>query len=582
MVGDSISGEAGAPFRCKEEPIENERPLKVRVIGAGLSGVYLGIRIPQRLRNIDFKIYEKNGGIGGTWWENRYPGCACDIPAHSYQFTFEPNKAWSGFYATSTEICKYIDGVAEKYGAKRFVQLHHEVVDCTWVESLKQWRVTVHRLDTKEDIVETVDIVVTARGSLNKTKWPQIPGIDDFEGEKMHSSAWNEKYDFRNKKIAVIGGGSSSIQIVPELQKVDGAQLHVFVRNKTWIINRFGDYIMGQMGWDTKDLEISDERKAEWEESDEAYLKFRKLLDDDGNFVHFSSLTGSDMQRTFIETFSKVTQDRLLNRPDLLDVFSPPFGVGCRRITPGPGYLEALCEPNVNLVTRNIEVINKTGLVVEGRQIDADVLVCATGFDTSCIPGFTVVGRNGVTIADKFAPFPKSYLSLAVDGFPNYFMMLGPNSGIAAGSLNPVLEAEGDYIIKCIRKLQKEDYLTMAPKKARVEDFSDLVGEYFKRTVYMDECKSWYKTEGGTGGRISALWPGSMLHLLEALRAPRWEDFDFEAKDQNRLRWLGNGFSVCLTGGGDPSFYLNPDVVDVPPAGTPEMDLRYKARPFSH
>lgn len=321
---------------------------------------------------------------------------------------------------------------------------------------------------------------------------------------------------------------------------------------------------------------------AEWEESDEAYLKFRKTLEDDGNLVHFSTKAGSDMQRAFAEAFSEATKQKLSKTPRLLEHFSPAFGVGCRRITPGPGYLEALCEDNVELITGDIDSIRPAGVVVGGRQVDVDALVCATGFDTSSIPPFPVVGKDGATLAERFRPFPETYLSLAVDGFPNYFIMLGPNSGIGAGSLNPVLEAEGDYIIKCIRKLQKEDYLAMAPKRERVADFSDYVGEYFRDTVYMGDCRSWYKTEGGAGGRISALWPGSLLHLVETLRAPRWEDWDFEPRDQNRLRWLGNGLSVCLTGGGDPSFYLNPDVVDVPPAGTPEADARYKARPFSH
>lgn len=444
----------------------------------------------------------------------------------------------------------------------------------------------------------------------------------------MHSAAWNEKlvfsitlflslskiltninnvnsYDFHNKKIAVIGGGSSSIQIVPELRKVEGTKLSVFGRHKTWITNRFGDYIMGQMGWDihqltskksfgpwiwihtvtvsiANQLTVSDERKEEWEKDEAAYLKFRKILDDDGNMVHYTTQKGSGMQTAFAEVFSEVTGQLLAKRGDLLPHFSPDFGLGCRRITPGPGYLEALCEDNVDFITDEIDSINETGLVVNGRQVDVDVVVCATGFVTSAVPPFPVTGKGGVELAHKFSPFPQTYLTVAVDAFPNYFIMMGPNSGIGAGSLNPVIEAEGDYIIKCIRKLQREDYVSMAPKRARVEDFSDYVGEYFKRTVYMDDCKSWYKTGDGKGDRISALWPGSLLHLMETLRAPRWEDYDFESKEQNRLRWLGNGFSICLTGGGDPSFYLNPDQVDIPPVEAPETDERYKRRPFSH
>lgn len=405
---------------------------------------------------------------------------------------------------------------------------------------------------------------------------------------------------------------------------------------------------------------VSKERQEEWEKDDAAYLRFRKTLDDDSNSVHFSTQRGSAMQADFVDVFSRATATTLTaqrHRPDLLAHFSPDFGVGCRRITPGPGYLEALCEDNVELVTAEIQSVNEKGLVVvmvappchphdekekekekendneadtgrqRQRQIDVDVLVCATGFHTSAVPPFPVTGQHGHTLADKFRPFPQTYLSVAVDGFPNYFMMLGPNSGIGAGSLNPILEAEGDYIVKCIRKLQKEDYVTMAPLRARVEDFGDYVGAYFPRTVYMDDCKSWYKTscrrrrrrrrdggggnsgsgggrggeeggeekeveeeeveeeeeeEEGRGDRISALWPGCLAHLLETLRAPRWEDFAYEARATNRLGWLGNGFSVCLTGGGDSSFYLNPDCVEVPPVARPEEDARYQKRPFSH
>lgn len=316
-----------------------------------------------------------------------------------------------------------------------------------------------------------------------------------------------------------------------------------------------------------------------------AYLKFRKILDDDNNSVHYSSQKGSAMQAAYQEMFAQATAKTLANRPDILRQFSPEFGIGCRRITPGPGYLEALCEDNVELVTSNIQSVNENGLVVgtddgKGRQIDADVLVCATGFNTSAVPPFPVRGKNGHTLASKFSPFPQSYLSMTVDDFPNYFIMLGPNSGIGAGSLNPIIEAEGDYIVKCIRKLQKEDYRTMEPKRARVDDFSELIGVYFQNTVYMDACKSWYKTADGK--RVSALWPGCLTHFLETLRAPRWEDFEFEASHANRLRWLGNGYSMCLTGGADSSYYLNPDYVDVPPKGRPEDDIKYWTRPFSH
>ncbi|KAH7367036.1 hypothetical protein B0T11DRAFT_221447 [Plectosphaerella cucumerina] len=574
-------------FSCKDAPVENHRPIKVRVIGAGYSGVYMGIRIPQRLRNVDLKIYEKNEGVGGTWWENRYPGCACDIPSHSYQYTFAPNKKWSGFYAPSKEICEYIQSVSERFGANRFIHLRHKVTSAVWSETTKKWYRVSKKTATGEVMTEEADIVVAARGNLNDIAWPEIQGLETFKGKMMHSAAWDPEYDFKYKKIGIIGGGSSSIQIVPELQKVEGAQLSCFVRSNVWISNRFGDEIMQQLGWNPSETEFSAERLEGFSSDEAAYLKFRKRVEDDGNMVHNSTIRGSEMQKMFVEMFGKITRERLASRPDLLQSFSPTFGVGCRRLTPGPGYLEALVQPNVDFITKGIESINETGLKLggsDGRQVDVDVLVCATGFHTTSVPPFPVVGKGGKTLAEKFEPFPATYISLAVDEFPNYFMMLGPNSGVGAGSLTCLLEAEGDYIVKCIRKLQKEDYASMVPKQARVQDFSDYVGDYFRKTVYMDDCKSWYKA-GGDGERISALWPGSILHAMEVFRAPRWEDFDFEAMDENRLRWLGNGWSMCVMEQeeqGDPSWYLNADVVDVPPEGEPERDPKIKARPWSH
>jgi len=276
-------------------------------------------------------------------------------------------------------------------------------------------------------------------------------------------------------------------------------------------------------------------------------------------------------------------RERLKKKPEIADFILPSFAVGCRRLTPGPGYLEALVEDNVDFVSDQISEILPEGVVLEtGRKIEIDALVCATGFNASSPPPFEVYGKNGKSLQERFTPHRETYLTMTVDGFPNFFMMLGPNSAIGSGSLTMMIETEGDYIIKCIRKLQKEDYLSMMPKSERVKDFMDYTNEYFKNTVYMDECNSWYRSDGGKGDRITGLWPGSTLHCLEALRAPRWEDFDFETKDENRLRWLGNGWSVTQLDGGDPAWYLEPSLQNVPVAGKPEDDEEFKRRPFSH
>lgn len=190
----STNGNARKPFKVRDVPIENQRPLSVRVIGAGYSGIYLGIRIPHLLRNIDLKIYERHPAVGGTWFINRYPGCACDIPSHSYQYSFNPNPEWSSFYAPQREICAYLQGTAEKYGVMRFVELEREVVGCVWDGVRKKWVLSVRRVDSGEVVEDEADVVVCARGNLSEPSWPDIDGLHDFEGVKMHSARWEEGY----------------------------------------------------------------------------------------------------------------------------------------------------------------------------------------------------------------------------------------------------------------------------------------------------------------------------------------------------------------------------------------------------
>ena len=205
-----------------------------------------------------------------------------------------------------------------------------------------------------------------------------------------------------------------------------------------------------------------------------------------------------------------------------------------------------------------------------------------SGFRTATAPPFRVVGRGGLTLAQRWSARPESYLSLAVDGFPNLLLQFGPNSAIGFGSLTKMLEAECDYVVKVLRKMQKEDYATVEPRPERVRDFTQFSDEYFRRTVHLEDCRSWYRGNGGKGP-VVALWPGSTLHALEALRSPRWEDFVFESGDKsgNLLRWLGNGWSTTETEG-DPSWYINPEEVDWPVEGKPEDAQRLKNRPWSY
>jgi len=253
-------------------------------------------------------------------------------------------------------------------------------------------------------------------------------------------------------------------------------------------------------------------------------------------------------------------EERLKDKPWIAEHLIPDFPVTCRRLTPGPGYLEALQKENVEFVPTEIKRITETGIeLVDGKHHDLDVIVCATGFDTTFKPHFDITGRNGVSLADTRVPHPKTYLSIASRGFPNWFEVLGPNSGVGSGSLLIIIEREIDYAVKVVKKLQKERYKSIEVKQEAVDDFDEYVDSYFRRTVYSQNCRSWYKM-GSKDGRVAALWPGSCLHALHALDEPRWEDYEFEPLDvgvKNRFYYLGNGWTEPeRLPGGDRAPYL--------------------------
>ncbi|KAH6630703.1 hypothetical protein B0J18DRAFT_364269 [Chaetomium sp. MPI-SDFR-AT-0129] len=612
-MGDNSTKPQGR-FTLKDASVENLRPFRVIVVGAGFSGILAAIRIPERLRNVELVVYDKNEGVGGVWWSNRYPGVACDIPSHSYQYSFAPNPNWSNLYAPGSEIQQYLQDVAERFGATRFIKTRHQVECCEWDESEKKWRVKVTNLATGETLEAVSNVLIMARGQFSDMSWPSIPGLDKFQGAVMHSGDWDTNYDFRNKRIGIIGNGSSAIQIIPQLQQVEGAKLTCFMRSPTWISPAFGDGGMIELGLDPADTNFSPEQRHKLATDPSALLKLRKVFETAGNTIHESTLRGTPMQQEHQAVFHQTMLAKLETRPDLAALLIPSFAPGCRRLTPGRGFLEALLEPNVVVVGDEIVEVTAGGFTspVCNLNLDPilsppppttnppitlttthplDILLCATGYSPSTSPPFPIHGRSHLPLTTHWHPRPQTYLSLATNCFPNLLFLFGPNSAIGTGSLTQILEAEVDYATAFIRKLQREDYVAAEPRGERVRDFGEVVDGYFEGTVYMDQgCHSWYKR----GGKVVGLWPGSTLHALEVLRAPRWEDWVFEGvgeddgdgrgkkKRENRLRWLGNGWSETQRGGGDPSWYINPDQVEVPVEGRPEENVRFRARPWCY
>ncbi|KAL1943925.1 hypothetical protein VTO73DRAFT_3743 [Trametes versicolor] len=566
--------------------IDEYRPVKVIVIGAGFSGITAGIRFPQKIPNVDIVIYEKNAAIGGTWYNNNYPGLACDVAAHCYQLSFEEKKDWSAFYASGPEIREHLQEVVDKYKLMRYIRLQHEVVHAQYDAAAGKWHVRVRRPNAEtgdmEEVEDSGDVLVTAIGALSRWKWPNIDGLKDFGGELHHSAGfdpvpktWEELAEtWADKKVGVIGVGSSAIQIVAALQpKVK--KLVNYVRGKTWLALPFcGDTVTTLLGREPGDFgnyHFTPEEIERFKNDPEFFWNFRYSLEQEFNSAHSWTLRGSDLGKQSKEVFTQIMEKKLAKKPWIAEYLIPDFPLACRRVTPGPGYLEALCEDNTDFVPTDIKRITKTGIeTVDGKYQDLDVIICATGYDTSFQLPFQIIGRNGIDINEKWKPYPVSYLSVAVDSFPNMFMALGPNAAIATGMLVPLIEQQVMYAVQATAKLQRDRLKSMEVKPEVVRDFDQYIEAYFPKTVFAEKCRSWYKL-GKAEGRVVGLWPGSTLHGIKALLHPRWEDYDYERADpvENRLHWLGDGQTHNeRTLSGDRAWYLHAPFLDVPPIPT--------------
>ncbi|KAK5054942.1 hypothetical protein LTR69_008510 [Exophiala sideris] len=569
----------------EDRSVDQPRSLRVVVIGAGISGILASIRFPQRIPGVQLAVYEKNADVGGTWLENRYPGCACDIPAHTYQATFEPNPDWSRFYASAEEIHRYWKRLASKYGATKYIHLKQEVVEARWDEGSAKW--TIRILDLTSDVVysDTCDVLISGTGALNNWKWPSVPGLQDFQGKLLHSASWDEKWDWQDKAVAVIGNGSSGIQIVPAMLP-DAKRIDHYVRGRTWLSPTFARAKVDELGQGLDNFSFSPELIQAFKKDSRVYQKFRKALhalteilvsvvkdiERELQSNHKVVIKGSADQLIALEIFTENMRRRLSQKPELLDLLLPAFPPACRRLTPGPGYLEALASPKTELITQAVSKVDKTGITTtDGRHRQVDAIVCATGFDTSFSPRFPIYGKDGVSLAEKWKSFPSTYIAVATAGFPNYFISLGPNAALGTGNLLLLIERQLDYFTTCVAKMQTDNIRTMVPLEQAVETFRQYCARYFERTVYTSQCKSWYKG-GKEDGPISALWPGSSLHASKIYANPRWEDYEYEYIHDNPLGWLGDGWTQAEKDGSISVDYLDDDRVDFPPLALAVVD----------
>jgi len=536
------------------------KKLRVVIIGAGYSGMMMAQKLQHQHAEemgklLDFVIYEARSTVGGTWDANTYPGVRCDVPSAIYAFPFEPNPEWSHFFSTGGEIQDYFVRTVTKWKLDEHVQFNHRVAEARWVEDRARWRLEIEH-DGKR-FTDHADILISARGFLSTWRWPSIRGLHDFRGHKTHSADWDHSYDYSHKRIAVIGNGSSGIQILPELAKLEGAHVTSFQRGPTWVFSRHTPAKLVGSDDPSPNPEYREEDKERFRNPEEL-KQYRKKVQGGVNGAFKLFVKGSQYNKDSTEFARKQMAAKLDNDPDLCEKLIPQYELGCRRITPGSGYLEAFTQPNVHLTNSEIVEINADGIhTADGVFHPLDVIVCATGFDISQVPSFPVIGRDGVSLAEKWKDEPESYISLACPDVPNLFFFTGPNATVGHGSLIFSLDWSAEWMIQWLRKMAEEDIASIAPKQEVVDEFVRYGDQIHKTLAWTGGCRSWYKANR-IDGRVTATFAGSAI-LYEKLVNGRIrpEDFEIRYRSTNRWRFLGNGFTQYeLTEGNDLSYYV--------------------------
>ncbi|KAF7190309.1 putative sterigmatocystin biosynthesis monooxygenase stcW [Pseudocercospora fuligena] len=542
-------------YSIKEEPSGHRRPLKVICAGAGASGICLAKYIKDDALNVDLVIYEKNEDVGGTWLENRYPGVACDIPSVIYQYIWNP-AVWTTYYANGPEILQYFQNTVRKFGLDRYLRLQHRVDHAEWQEHEGKWKLLVTDLRTGEQSIDEAEIFVNAMGFLSNWHMPNIEGLNEFQGVVAHSANYPEDLVLKGKRVAVVGNGSSGIQLVTSIQK-EVSHLYTWIRSPTWITPGFAQKWAGKNG---ENFRYSESQKQSMRERPEEYLKYRKNVETEMVSAFAMFHRNSPESKGALKYASTEMTARLQGHERLAEALIPKdFPVGCKRPTPGNGYLEAISQPNVTTFTGSgLEKVTKTGILdPDGKEHEVDAIICATGFDTSWVPQFPIIA-NGVNLQDIYRQKPVGYLGVAAPKMPNYMTVYGPYGPLGQGSAMPMIDLFIKYIMQMIQHIQEEDVKSITPKQEVIDQYAEHADLFNDRTVYKAPCRSWFKGNK-VDGRIM-LHPGTRNQYMMLMSRPRLQDYDFEYRSKNMWNWLGNGFSERDYNGQDLTWYLG--VVD--------------------
>ncbi len=479
------------------------RPLRFAIIGAGMSGILSAIKLDEAGYH-DYVVYEKADRLGGTWRENTYPGIACDVPSHLYSYSFEPNPNWSHRYAPGVEIQAYFEAVAERHGIDQCIRFGTEIETADFVDG--RWV-----LVTKMGERDVVDVIIAATGVLHHPNIPELAGLETFAGAAFHSARWDHGAQIDGARVGVIGTGSTAVQIVTAL--VDRvASITMFQRTPQWIAPQENpEFTPEQITQFHRHPEIIDEMRAEIS---------RGFADRFSNAV----VNADSPEMYVIEATCRANLEDNVHDPVLREKLRPDYRAACKRLVVSPDFYQAIQKPNAELVTDAIVTIEPAGVrTADGGLHDLDVLVLATGFraDRFMRP-IHVTGRDGVRLDDVWAQRPVAHLSIAVPGFPNLFMLNGPNGPVGNFSLIEVAELQIAYVLALIDEIRMGRCTEISPSATATERFDVERIEAAKKTVWASGCRSWYLDDRG----IPAAWPFTFDRFRDEMAAPNLHDYE--------------------------------------------------------
>jgi cation diffusion facilitator CzcD-associated flavoprotein CzcO len=476
---------------------------EIVIVGAGFAGLGMAIRLRQRGFD-SFLILERAGDVGGTWRDNVYPGCACDIPSVLYSFSFERDASWTRVFPRQDEILQYLRRCADKYGLRERIRFGTELADAAYDEPSATWRLRTGAGDTL-----ACRVLICAMGPLNRPHIPNLPGIERFAGPAFHSSRWDASADLRDKRVAVIGTGASAIQIVPEIAPLVRT-LTLFQRTPPWVIPR-NDAAVGPLqrllrrwvpgyAWAVRTL-------IYW------VLEIRAF--------GFTVKPALLQQR---EALALRYLERRIPEPELRRAVTPNYRLGCKRVLISDDYYPALRRSNVEVVPAAVTELREHAVVAGGAEYPADVVIFATGFRaTHGFAPLRIRGRGGKELADAWRDGMEAYLGTSIAGFPNLFTLIGPNTGLGHNSMVIMMEAQYSYVLDALKHMRRRGLRALDVKDAVQRSFNERLQARMRRTVWASGCTSWYIDERG---KNTSLWPGftfAYRWLTRRFRPSRYE-----------------------------------------------------------